>query len=223
MKNLHEGSLNPLLFGIALIALASIAFVIMEPQIVLSYDNDFVGGSYRGGIQIICDLDINEAEKASDITMAGTTGQNGTIGNTTAAEFMSIQTTKSGSISQINETAYTIELNNVANETILFSGRPDRVVKTVSTSDFIGNWTTGQDSFSLNPPNDVLIVEDALTGELKTFIVESFNPVYDMNTDTLTYTVVAENATSIDLPIEFGPAVLVTDESQSGIMNGQVI
>jgi len=44
------------------------------------------------------------------------------------------------SISEINETAYSLELNDVSDKTILFSDRPDRIVKTTSTLDFIGNW-----------------------------------------------------------------------------------
>ncbi|HZD36073.1 MAG TPA: hypothetical protein VE130_12785, partial [Nitrososphaeraceae archaeon] len=129
--------------------------------------------------------------------------------NTTDIQFLAIQSAQSGSLSQINDTAYTLELNDVANRTILFSDRPERIVETVSTADFVGNWSAGQNSFSADEPNDALIVEDTQTGDLETAVIESFNPVYDTNTNTLTYTIMAENGTSISLPEEFGQSVLV--------------
>jgi hypothetical protein len=52
------------------------------------------------------------------------TNQTASNGNMTEVEFLAIQNLQSGSISQINETAYTLELNNVANKTIHFSARP---------------------------------------------------------------------------------------------------
>jgi len=102
-------------------------------------------------------------------------------------------------------------LNNVANETILFSDRPERIVTTVSTNDFVGNWSTGSNSFAADAPNDALIVENTETGELETAVIESLNPVYDTTANTLTYTITAENATSINMPSEFGQTVLVID------------
>ncbi len=132
-------------------------------------------------------------------------------GNTTEVEFLSIQNAQSGSLSQINATAYALELTNVANKTIMFSDRPERIVESVSTSDFIGNWSTGVNSFATDAPNDALIVENTQTGQLETAIIESFNPVYDIATNSLTYTIMTDNATSIGLPGEFGQSVLVID------------
>jgi hypothetical protein len=131
-----------------------------------------------------------------------------TNGNMTEVEFLSIQ----NSLSQINETAYTLELNNVANKTIMFSDRPEPVVETVSTADFVGNWSAGQNSFSTDKPNDALIVENTQTGQLDTAIVESFDPVYNTSTNTFTYTIMTENETSINLPRELGQSVLVMDD-----------
>ena len=164
------------------------------------------GGSTRTGM---ADLDIAEAEEAGNATMMINQTANG---NMTGVEFLSIQNAKSGSISQINATAYTLVLSNVANKTIQFSDRPERVVETVSTSDFVGNWSADQNSFSADEPNDALIVENTQTHQLETAIVESFNPVYDMATNSLTYTIMAENGTSIDLPSQFEQSILVTDE-----------
>ena len=44
-------------------------------------------------------------------------------------KFFAIQHAQSGSITEINTTAYSLELNDVSDKTILFSDRPDRIVK----------------------------------------------------------------------------------------------
>lgn len=158
------------------------------------------------------DVDVIEAVEAENATMKTT---NQTIANENAndEQFLFIQTAQSGSISHINATAYTLELNYVSDSTILFSERPERIVTSVSTSDFVGNWTAGTDSFAADPPNVALSVENAQTGNLESAIVETFNPLYDETTNTLISTIRAENATSIDLPAEFGQTVLVVDQN----------
>ena len=134
--------------------------------------------------------------------------------NTTTSEelikFFAIQHAQSGSISEINDTAYSLELNDVSDKTILFSDRPDRIVKSVNTTDFIGNWSTGKDSFAVDAPNAVLVVDEQ-EGEQDIAIVELFNPIYDKGKKTLKYDVIPDNATSIDLLGEFGLSTLVID------------
>ena len=127
-------------------------------------------------------------------------------------KFFGIQHAQSGSLSEINETTYTLELNDVSDKTILFSDRPDRIVMSVTTSDFISNWSTGEDSFAVDAPNAVLVVDESEKQDV--VIVELFNPVYDVNKKTLKYEVTADNATSIELPGEFGQTTLVIDDSQ---------
>ena len=132
--------------------------------------------------------------------------------NTTYSDipkFFAIQHSTSGSISETNSTAYSLELNEISDKTILFSDRPDRIVKTTSTSDLIGNWSTGVDSFAWDAPNAVLIVDESENQDIA--IIELFNPLYDFNTKTLKYEINLDNATSIDLPSEFGQATLLTD------------
>ena len=68
------------------------------------------------------DVDVAKAEEAGITTMM--TNHTTTNRNTTAVEFLSIQTAQSGSLSQINATACTLELNNVSDSTILVSDRP---------------------------------------------------------------------------------------------------
>lgn len=132
--------------------------------------------------------------------------------NATASEepkFLALQHAQSGAISEINATTYTLELNEVSDKTILFSDRPDRIVTSISTNDFVGNWSAGEDSFAEDAPNAVLVVDD--TEEQGTVIIELFNPVYDEKKNTLKYDVTPDNATSIELPSEFGQSTLVID------------
>jgi hypothetical protein len=131
--------------------------------------------------------------------------------------FLFIQSAQSGSLSQINDTAYTLELNDVADKTVSFSDRPDRIVESVSTSGFVGNWSTGEDSFAIDPPNAVLIVLDnnVDTSEQEIALVELFNPVYDEDSNALTYDLTPDNETSIDLPNEFGQSVMIIDSACS--------
>ena len=131
-------------------------------------------------------------------------------------KFFAIQHAQSGSISKINETAYTLELNDVSDKTILFSDRPDRIVTFISISDFIGNWSVGVDSYSVDAPNAVLVVDEQ--EEMQDVdIIELFNPVYDSTNEILKYEATPDNATSIDLPSEFGQSTIIIDP-----VNGRV-
>jgi hypothetical protein len=203
MTNSSKGALDPVLFGIV-IALASVLAVstISLQNVTASFYNNLLSGD--------ADVDVAEAAEAGNATTTMMTNQ-ATSRNMTGVEFLSIQTAHSGSISQINATTYTLSLSNVSNDTILFSDRPERIVESVSTSDFVGNWSTGPNSFAADAPNDALIVKDMQSGQLDTGIIESFDPVYDATTNALTYTIMVENGTSIDLPEEFGQSVLVID------------
>ena len=126
-------------------------------------------------------------------------------------KFFAIQHAQSGSISKINETAYSLVLSYISDKTILFSDRPDRIVMSISTSDFIGNWSVGQDSFAVDPPNAVLVVDEQEGRQQDDVIVELFNPVYDSNKKTLKYEAIPDNATSIELPSEFGQNTMLID------------
>ena len=129
-------------------------------------------------------------------------------------KFFAIQHAQSGSISEINETAYSLELNDVSDKTILFSDRPDRIVTSVSTTDFIINWSTGEDSFAIDAPNAVLVVDEKDV-QRDIAIVELFNPVYNSDKQTLKYDVVTpDNTTSIEL--EFEQSTLIIDSCAKG-------
>ena len=128
-------------------------------------------------------------------------------------KFFAIQHAQSGSLSEINETAYSLELNDVSDKTILFSDRPDRIVKSISTFDFMGNWSTGEDSFAIDAPNAVLVVDEQERVQQDVAIIELFSPVYDSDKKTLKYDMTPDNATSIDLPSEFEQTTIVIDNS----------
>ncbi|MGD1834716.1 MAG: hypothetical protein ACPKQO_03250 [Nitrososphaeraceae archaeon] len=115
-------------------------------------------------------------------------------------KFFAIQHANSGSISEINSTFYKLELNSVFGKTILFSDRPDRIVTSMSTSDFIGNWSVGKDSFVIDAPNAVLVV-DEIEGKQDVAIVELSNPVFDSVKKTLKYDIILDYVRSIELPV----------------------
>ncbi|MGD1837225.1 MAG: hypothetical protein ACPKPY_04110 [Nitrososphaeraceae archaeon] len=131
-----------------------------------------------------------------------------------APKFFAIQHAPSGTISEINETAYSLELNDVSEKTILFSDRPDRIVTSESTSEFIGNWSSGEDSFGVDPPNAILII-DELEGKQEEIIIELYNPVYEQGSKLKYNFVLLNTTTSIDL-INFGTSTLLIDVTQVG-------
>ena len=65
----------------------------------------------------------------------------------------------------------------------------------------------GPGSFRADPPNAALIVEDE--GNQDIVFVELTNPVHDPTAETLKYDIIPENATSLELPNEFGQSTLV--------------
>jgi hypothetical protein len=155
------------------------------------------------------------AAQANDTAAANATAT-GSSNNMTGANFLFIQHAQSGSVSEVNATTSTLELSDVSDKTIMFSDRPDRIVTSQSTSDFVGNWSQGEDSFAADPPNAVLILDDEEERQ-EVAVIELFNPEYDSEANTLRYDISAENATatttssSIDLPNEFGQSTLVID------------
>ena len=129
--------------------------------------------------------------------------------STSEPRFLSIQHANSGSIFENKAISYTLKLNDVSDKTILFSDRPEIIVTSVNTSDFVGNWhwSMGPESFTANPPNAALIVEEE--GNQDIMIVKLTNPVHDPTAETLKYDIIPENATSLELPNEFGQSTLV--------------
>jgi hypothetical protein len=149
------------------------------------------------------------------VSATPTSGSNETStssNNMTEATFLFIQDAQSGSVSEVNDTTSTLELSDVSDKTILFSDRPDRIVASIDTADFIGNWSTEPNSFAVDPPNAALVVDDDVEQRQDLGVIELFNPEYDAEANTLRYDIVSENGTSIGgLPGEFGQSTLVID------------
>src|SRR6476469_2322588 len=147
----------------------------------------------------IIDKDADTSNSGANETAA--TGNN----NMTEVKFLFIQGAESGSISKVNTTASTLELNDVSDKTILFSDRPDRIVSSTNTTDFIGNWSMGgPNSFAADPPNAAIVLDDEKQKQ-DIAVVDLYNPVYNPETKTLKFDITAENATSpINLPLKFG-------------------
>jgi hypothetical protein len=103
-----------------------------------------------------------------------------------------------------------LELNDISDKTTLFSERPNRIFTSMNTPEFVDNWRTGPDSFTIDPPNAALIVIDDVE-EDDMVVVELLNPAYDTGMNTLRYEATALTGTSIDIPSEFGQAALVID------------
>jgi hypothetical protein len=164
----------------------------------------------------------NDNTAAAAANAAATATATGNNNNMTGAKFLFIQSAQSGSISEVNTTTSTLELRDVSDKTILFADRPDRIVSSVNTTNFIGNWSTGPDSFAVDPPNAALVLDDEEQRQ-DIAVIELYNPENDSGANTLKYDISAENAsttattTSIDLPSEFGQSTLLIDaENQQG-------
>ena len=139
------------------------------------------------------------------------------ITSSSEPSFLFIQSAQSGSLSQINDTMYSLELNDIADKTVSFSDRPYRIVELIDTSEFVGNWSsTSEDCFALDPPNAALVVLDNsdVTSEQDLALVELFDPVYDEDRNSLTYDVRPDNATAIYVPDEFGQSVMIIDDAR---------
>jgi hypothetical protein len=135
-------------------------------------------------------------------------------------QFLAIQNAQSGTISEINSTTFSLQLLDSAEKLILFSDRPDRVVVTQSNQDFIGNWTSGQESFRLDPPNAVLVVDDQKEDTIE---IELYNPKYENDERKISYdfTFLGNKTNVSDLPNELGKSVLIIDSFPMAV-NSQV-
>ena len=79
--------------------------------------------------------------------------------NTTSIpKFLFIQQASSSSI---NTSDNELSLNNISDNTIAFSDRPERLVKQFDTQSFVDSWNKNvSDSFALDPPNAVIISDE---------------------------------------------------------------
>lgn len=135
--------------------------------------------------------------------------------NSSIVKFLFIQHGESGLISKINSTIYSLQLNDLADNVILFSDRPDRIVDTQSIQEFIGNWTQGEDSFEIDPPNAALTFLEDDNQKIDTLVIDLYNIEYDADQNFLKYDFTfLDNTTAAslpDLPYKTGESILVID------------
>ena len=184
-----------LLIGILSITMYSLSLV---PEINLLIVNE---------VEAITFMDESRGENMTVVANSNQTDMESNI-DKEPIKFFGIQHAKSGSITEINATAYILELNEISQEVILFADRPNRIVKSESVSTFVNNWL-GKINFTGNEMGGVLVVDDDEKQEIE--LIELFNPVYDLDKKTLKYEIIAENSTSAELLGEFGQSTLVID------------
>lgn len=106
--------------------------------------------------------------------------------NTGGPTMMFVQSFQSGSVAKTEgrDDRYTVTLEQGSGQTIYFSDRPDRIVGSKPTPQFLDGLGFPED----NPPNAALIVETS-PGETDIAMVELFNPVFDPESSGVTYDV----------------------------------
>jgi hypothetical protein len=126
------------------------------------------------------------------------------------------------------EGVYTLTLTGLPAQTVYFSDRPERVVGTTTTADFLSALGFGAE----NPPNAALVTTDD-AGEEDVLVIELFNPTYTEDADetgaSLVYEArilenyintnlgrVALQQDDADLPSSFAGASLFIDDCADG-------
>ena len=164
-----------------------------------------------GTIEFMDEMLGEEVKKDTNITSSQQSSMKKVENSTEyVPKFIGIQHAQSGIISEINSTAYSLELKEISDKTILFSDRPDRIVASITTTDFIGSWSVGKDNFVIDPPNAILVINEK-EKQQDIVILGLFNPTYDSDNKILKYVIPLDNATSSELPKEFGQSTLVID------------
>jgi hypothetical protein len=99
---------------------------------------------------------------------------------------MFVQSFQNGSVAKTEgrDDRYTVTLEQGSGQTIYFSDRPDRIVGSTPTPQFLDGLGFPEN----NPPNAALIVETS-PGETDIAVVELFNPVFDPESSGVTYDV----------------------------------
>ncbi len=148
---------------------------------------------------------------------------------TEAPVMMFVQNAQSGTLTEVAEDkgTYKLLLEGVAEETIAFSDRPNRIVIAVSTEKFLASPVFR----SVDTPNAALEIFGANESE-DVMVLQMQDPVYDKDKATLTYLVrpleTPSHARAVfnkrhdrSLPTSFGPAALFIDNLQASCRDGR--
>lgn len=100
----------------------------------------------------------------------------------------------------------TLTLQGLSPSTLFFSDRPQRVVRHLTTAQFVALWGQGANSFAEDPPNAVLSHVDSGATVPQDAVVVLSNPV--AGDDSITYTISILEGT---VPAESGAVTLFID------------
>jgi hypothetical protein len=124
------------------------------------------------------------------------------------------QNADSGSMTSDGGSTYTLTLEGVSAVTLWFSDQPSRKVGHTPTQDFIDGWLEKQNS--LTPPVAIMMTA-VFEADDFAMAMMAFDPVYDADAETLTYTIIIQEDLPEftdgemvvgELPTEFGAGVL---------------
>ena len=141
-------------------------------------------------------------------------------------EFLFAQTFTAGTWQPADEASlYTLTLEGTAAQTVYFSDRPERIVGLAPMQTFLD----GLGFTPANPPNAALVAQRADADGHEILVIELFDPVYDAETSTLTYTArvledygapglasLAAQQTDHELPESFADGSLFIDDCPDG-------
>ena len=120
-------------------------------------------------------------------------------------EFLFVQSFQSGNIvpKEGEAGAWTLTLQQGLGQTVYFSDRPERIVGTSPTDEFLKGLGFPKD----NPPNAALLfVNEA--GDEDIAVVELFNPHYETDTNTATYDIqLLKNYEKLGMTFQHDPSV----------------
>ena len=84
-------------------------------------------------------------------------------------QFLFVQKAKSG-----NYDGKVLTLKNPAQNTVLFSNRPQRIVRTIDNLEFLRIWKDGRNSFKKDHPNSAISYVES-NGKISLAIVENYD------------------------------------------------
>ncbi|HEV2527138.1 MAG TPA: hypothetical protein VGT61_01640, partial [Thermomicrobiales bacterium] len=152
----------------------------------LSRRSALASGAALGAAALATAATAQDATPPGDMGTPDAMGTPGASDAATRTEFLFVQSFQAGSIEPKEgvDGRYTLTLEAGLGQTVYFSDRPERLVGTAPTPQFLDGLGFPEN----NPPNAALVVETGV-GETDIAVVELFAPVYDAATHTATYEV----------------------------------
>jgi hypothetical protein len=151
---------------------------------------------------------LSKTSFAQDATPAADADANAEVG-ATGPKMLFLQSYQSGTITpkEGDDSRFILNLQSGGGQTVFFSDRPDRIVGTNPTPQFLEGLGFPDD----NPPNAALVVETGPT-DTDIAVVELFSPEYDPVSQSVTYeiSVLANWQSELEMGFSEGPTDLAT-------------